>query len=170
MSKSRLVQEVRCLNRAAKLGVKTPVIWLVQMEQLRIFMEFVQGLSLKEFMYSQKVEQVLPLCVQLGTIISRLHLGDITHGDLTTSNVLVDSNNTLVMIDFGLARPNATDEDKAVDLYVLERAFSSTHPGSEKLYQAVLDAYTSHGEDNSKDVITKLEKVRRRGRKRTAVG
>lgn len=32
-------------------------------------------------------------------------------------------------------------EDKAVDLYVLERAFSSTHPDSEPLFAQVLDAY-----------------------------
>jgi len=32
-------------------------------------------------------------------------------------------------------------EDKAVDLYVLERAFASTHPESEPLFSAVLDAY-----------------------------
>ena len=32
-------------------------------------------------------------------------------------------------------------EDKAVDLYVLERAFSSTHPASEPLFAGVLNAY-----------------------------
>ena len=32
-------------------------------------------------------------------------------------------------------------EDKAVDLYVLERAFSSTHPASESLFASVLKAY-----------------------------
>ena len=32
-------------------------------------------------------------------------------------------------------------EDKAVDLYVLERAFASTHPDSEPLFASVLTAY-----------------------------
>lgn len=32
-------------------------------------------------------------------------------------------------------------EDKAVDLYVLERAFGSTHPDSEPLFASVLKAY-----------------------------
>lgn len=32
-------------------------------------------------------------------------------------------------------------EDKAVDLYVLERAFSSTHPQSDQLFNTILDAY-----------------------------
>jgi TP53 regulating kinase-like protein len=33
-----------------------------------------------------------------------------------------------VLIDFGLAHQSTSVEDKAVDLYVLERALSSTHP------------------------------------------
>lgn len=46
-----------------------------------------------------------------------------------------------VLIDFGLAYNSNLIEDKAVDLYVLERAFSSTHPDSEPLFACVLDAY-----------------------------
>ena len=34
-------------------------------------------------------------------------------------------------------------EDKAVDLYVLERAFISTHPEAENLFQKVLEGYQS---------------------------
>jgi TP53 regulating kinase-like protein len=34
------------------------------------------------------------------------------------------------MIDFGLSYTSSLAEDKAVDLYVLERAFLSTHPSS----------------------------------------
>lgn len=33
-------------------------------------------------------------------------------------------------------------EDKAVDLYVLERAFASTHPDSEPMFASVLDSYS----------------------------
>jgi hypothetical protein len=38
-----------------------------------------------------------------------------------------------VLIDFGLSMISTMIDDKAVDLYVLERAFISTHPGSENL-------------------------------------
>ena len=36
-----------------------------------------------------------------------------------------------ILIDFGLSSASNLAEDKAVDLYVLERAFVSTHPNSE---------------------------------------
>ncbi len=44
-----------------------------------------------------------------------------------------DSNQQVVLIDFGLGQMQSIVEDKAVDLYVLERAFLSTHPNSEML-------------------------------------
>ena len=39
----------------------------------------------------------------------------------------------LYAIDFGLSFVSKLAEDKAVDMYVLKRALTSTHPGSEKL-------------------------------------
>ena len=46
-----------------------------------------------------------------------------------------------MLIDFGLSFQSTLVEDKAVDLYVLERAFASTHPDSEPIYEGVLKAY-----------------------------
>ena len=53
------------------------------------------------------------------------------------------SKDSLVLIDFGLASVSSLSEDKAVDLYVLERAFASTHPSSEHLFRRILESYFS---------------------------
>lgn len=75
----------------------------------------------------------------------------------------------IVLIDFGLAAQNSQDEDKAVDLYVLERAFGSTHPEAEEGFKEVLKAYrTSYR--GAAAVLKRLEDVRMRGRKRSMVG
>lgn len=42
-----------------------------------------------------------------------------------------------VLIDFGLSSMSTLQETLAVDLYVLERAFASTHPASEALFAKV---------------------------------
>ncbi|EJT98136.1 hypothetical protein DACRYDRAFT_57900, partial [Dacryopinax primogenitus] len=115
----------------------------------------------------------------IGLEISKMHKADIVHGDLTTSNMMLrllspppatGPASELVMIDFGLAGTSSMVEDKAVDLYVLERAFASTHPDSESLFGGVLDAYRE-GMGKAWDAIYKrLEEVRLRGRKRSMVG
>ena len=41
---------------------------------------------------------------------------------------MIEDTGEVVLIDFGLAISQCSVEDKAVDLYVLERSFISTHP------------------------------------------
>jgi TP53 regulating kinase-like protein len=85
-----------------------------------------------------KKEFLTNVAKSIGAAIGKLHDAEIVHGDLTTSNIMVTEDDgqlttDVVLIDFGLGMMKPTMEDKAVDLYVLERAFISTHPGSEYL-------------------------------------
>jgi TP53 regulating kinase-like protein len=75
----------------------------------------------------------------------------------------------IVLIDFGLATQSIQDEDQAVDLYVLERAFGSTHPQAESLFQEVLKGY-GKSYRKGKMVLKRLEEVRLRGRKKSMLG
>lgn len=111
----------------------------------------------------------------IGSEIAKMHRADVIHGDLTTSNMLLRRPNPpkglqLVLIDFGLAYTSALVEDKAVDLYVLERAFASTHPASESLFASVLKAYEERMGRDWKAISRRLDDVRLRGRKRSMVG
>jgi TP53 regulating kinase-like protein len=74
------------------------------------------------------------------------------------------------MIDFGLAYGSNLVEDKAVDLYVLERAIASTHPTVAKaMFAAVAEAYAREAA-NAGPVLARLADVQLRGRKRDMVG
>lgn len=112
------------------------------------------------------------VCFKVGQNIALLHNGDVIHGDLTSSNLLVqEHNNSLecVVIDFGLSSSSTLIEDKGVDLYVLEKAFLSSHPNSEKLFERLLEGYCKVAKEH-KAVINKLAEIRLRGRKRSMVG
>ena len=79
----------------------------------------------------------------------------------------------LVLIDFGLAgtagNKGVSHEERAVDLYVLERAFEATHPGSRALVEEALRAYKGRCK-TSDSVFQRLAQVRMRGRKRECFG
>ena len=123
---------------------------------------------------------------QIGEQLAEMHCADVIHGDLTTSNVMLRApHHDVVLIDFGLASVSSFWEDKAVDLYVLERAFASTHPASEHLFHQVLDSYAARTTQLTKGKVSKgerqpegawphiharLREVRLRGRKRSMVG
>lgn len=129
--------------------------------------------------------ELVALMRRVGAAVGALHAAGIVHGDLTTSNMMLrpvsrsggDGNieedsvldGEIVIIDFGLASQGQSEEDRAVDLYVLERAFLSTHPRTEKLFGEVLAGY-ARAFKGSKPVLKKLEDVRMRGRKRSMLG
>lgn len=114
------------------------------------------------------------LAQRVGQTLAKMHDEDVIHGDLTTSNMLLrrgpqDKESELVLIDFGLSYISALPEDKGVDLYVLEKAFLSTHPNTELVFEELLKSYAASSK-RSPAVIKKLEEVRLRGRKRSMVG
>ena len=76
---------------------------------------------------------------------------------------------SIYLIDFGLSTISQNVEDKAVDLFVLEKAFICSHPKYEEEFAHVLEGYKVTGEKPS-DVIRRLDKVRARGRKKIAFG
>lgn len=141
-------------------------------------------------------DEVMGLMRRIGEAVGRMHEVGVVHGDLTTSNLMlrhpgrkatngmtnegaswgqeqaagmVSLEGEIVLIDFGLAGQSVQDEDKAVDLYVLERAFGSTHPDVEEGFKEVLRAY-GESYKGARVVLKRLEEVRMRGRKKSMIG
>ena len=141
------------------------------------------------------------LAKQIGSTIGTLHMIGCIHGDLTTSNMMLrqppplpegrhdhpatkrakpnnDNNNNdtrlnITLIDFGLAKNTTSAEERAVDLYVLERALTSTHPHlPSAFFETLLQAYKSslEGQHKAEATLSRLEQVRLRGRKRECFG
>jgi TP53 regulating kinase-like protein len=132
----------------------------------------------------------------IGTTIGRLHSLGVVHGDLTTSNMMLRTSNTsslnnnnnnninITLIDFGLGKNTESAEERAVDLYVLERALLSTHPTlPETFWDVLMESYavaaavgttagtaTNASSAKSQATLTRLEQVRQRGRKRECFG
>lgn len=110
------------------------------------------------------------LFTAIGRVVGLIHRVGVVHGDLTTSNFLVTDRQNVVPVDFGLSTHSTSSEDRAVDLYVLERALQTTHVSDDK-FQLILHEYnkTVPSPENEKS-LKKLEEVRTRGRKRLMIG
>lgn len=160
-------------------GIAAPVVYFVDFSTNCIFLEEItDSVTVREHIAcaqasGRSVECLQPLAEKMGCVLAKMHNEDVIHGDLTTSNMLLKPERSgdlpLLLIDFGLSFVSALPEDKAVDLYVLEKAFLSTHPNTETLFQKLLLSYTSASK-KAPTVIKKLDEVRLRGRKRSMVG
>lgn len=173
----RTSQEVRSIARCRKAGILTPIVYFVDYISHKIYMENIEnGILVKDvingMLANSQESQLSVLAEKLGTLLGQMHSIDVIHGDLTTSNLLLKDGTDLVLIDFGLSYISSLVEDKGVDLYVLERALLSSHPSTEYFFQNVLKSYSKAVDSNEKaqEIITKLDEVRLRGRKRVMVG
>lgn len=173
LTKNRMGQEARSMARSRRHGVRAPAVYHLDFERRLIFMEYItEGVLIKEYINSVVSDRdaVVEVMQMIGSVLARLHDANVIHGDLTTSNMIVETTSKqITLIDFGLSYVSALPEDKGVDLYVLERAFLSTHPSTEELFQQLLDSYTAASK-NSQAVVKKLDEVRLRGRKRKMIG
>lgn len=220
LNSQRLASEVRCIAKCRGAGVDVPCVYFVDTVGLKIVMERVQGVTVKEFLWSTErsggggvarssaglvsessiaaaeasaaakatthEEARSAVSRAMGRSIAVLHSKGLVHGDLTTSNMMLRElkieradlggprggersqgatgeeaeerraivhpdgrrhyAERVVLIDFGLGGGNASVDDKAVDLYVLERAMLSTHPNSQPLFDEVTAAYLKQSE------------------------
>lgn len=180
LTSRRIAQEARMLLRLRKAGIRVPAVYMVDLSRNVLIMEYVAGQTLKAFLQQGNRQDGIGEAVmrEAGRQVARMHKCDVVHGDLTTGNIMVVNDKgrrdggaelSAVLIDFGLSAGNATEEDIAVDLYVLERAVISAHSESaQPLNEAFLESYSL--ELKRPAVLKRLIEVRSRGRKRDMTG
>ncbi|XP_067645279.1 EKC/KEOPS complex subunit TP53RK [Eurosta solidaginis] len=185
ITRNRIKAETKAATRCKNAGILAPRILHADLNTRKIYMEYFENaITAKDYIqrvvqeYKDSSDEVLnEFCTRIGSIIGKLHRNNIIHGDLTTSNILINPKGDdilkqyeIALIDFGLSHYNQGVEDKAVDLYVLERALLSTHSEQPYLFGKILTAYRQECGKNENAVVSKFEEVRARGRKRNMIG
>ena len=76
---------------------------------LYIAMEFVQGVSLKQFIMQQNlsIRSSLEIILQVAYALLHLHTHGVIHRDLKPENILITENGQIKVIDFGIAQLHA---------------------------------------------------------------
>ncbi|KAF7635652.1 hypothetical protein Mgra_00004895 [Meloidogyne graminicola] len=101
---------------------------------------------------------------QLVKAAESLTYGCIKYADLSQSRIAdyifsfdrEDKDLDLIFIDFGLSQFSQKPEDKAVDLYVLERAIKSAHVGMDFLMIKALQVIYNEGGKDVENVLSRL--------------
>lgn len=162
----RTVQEPETIHRAKEAGVPTPTIFMVDVAEANIIMEFIEGKQVKQVLDSLSSGERRSLCRHIGGRIGRLHSQGIIHGDLTTSNMILTPDGRVVFVDFGLSELSTELEVRGVDLHLMKRAFQSTHfRYVRESFEAVMEGYAEvMGEELTEDVLEKIRVIEGRGR------
>jgi TP53 regulating kinase-like protein len=162
----RTVHEPQLMNDAKRAGVLTPAIFMVDVADGSIVMEFIEGKQVKQVLSGLSGEEQDKLSFIMGDLVARLHLFGLIHGDLTTSNMMMDCSGRVFLIDFGLGEKSMELEARGVDLHLLKRALQSTHfEIADKCFAGVLRGYSAFlGRDIAGKVMEKVKEIEKRGR------
>ncbi|PWB85661.1 tRNA N6-adenosine threonylcarbamoyltransferase [Methanobrevibacter woesei] len=159
--KARTKLEAKLLSDVKKAGVVTPILYDVNLHDKTILMEEIKGDLVKDIINED-------LAYEIGENIAKFHNLNIIHGDITSSNMMVNDKNQLVFIDFGLGRYSDLFEDKAVDLLVLKKSLQSIDYNTAiKIFDKVLEGYADEYNDDSlnrEQIIKKINEIESRGR------
>jgi len=162
----RTVHEPQLIHEAKAAGVPTPLIYMVNVAESSITMEYIEGQQVKQLLNKVSKAKRHDICVKIGESIAKLHTHGLIHGDLTTSNMILSTKGKLFFVDFGLGEKNGELEAQGVDLHLLKRALQSTHYLFwEDCFQNVLCGYTSVlGVELAEKVYEKIREIEKRGR------
>jgi bifunctional N6-L-threonylcarbamoyladenine synthase / protein kinase Bud32 len=167
LRKKRTKKEAKLLGEAKRCGVKTPIIYDIDKEENAIVMESLDGTIVKEI-FEDLNDSVKPniaienLCEKIGKNIAKLHNCNIIHGDLTSSNMILQ-NNHVYFIDFGLGMNSDLVEDKGVDLLVFKKAIAGIHHNiADDCFKSIQKGY--HDALDYNEVFIKIKEIEHRGR------
>lgn len=154
LRKTRTKKEAKLFSDVKRIGVKVPILFDVK--NFTMEMEFVEGIKLKDFLNKNNYRK---FCGKIGEDVAKMHLADIIHGDLTTSNIIIRKGE-IYFIDFGLGVETKNPEQKAADLLTLLQNFKSVHPEF-NCWKYFLCVYKRKETERILEVFEKMLKRRR---------
>ena len=158
----RTKTEVKLIRESRSAGVRTPIIYDVDLEKGTIIMEKINGIKVKDLI-EKEPNMRDEIYKKIGECLAKLHSSKICHGDLTTSNMIYSDTKELCFIDFSLGSNKCDIESMGVDIHLLERTFNSSHPSEKNGFEKILKSYCASME-KYKEVLKKVEDIKSRAR------
>lgn len=157
----RTIREAKMISEVKSFGVNTPLVYFVDQNKFKIYMQFVPG----ELVRDLPNKMIIKTCEKIGKIIGTLHKNGIMHGDVTTSNFILASDK-LIILDFGLAQRTERIEDHAIDLRLFKEVLNSAHVVIvNQAWSSFLRGYGKIvGNSRKEKVISQVSDIEKRGR------
>lgn len=160
LRKQRTKAEAKLMEKVRQI-INVPKIKKV--EESKITLDYIKGKKLSDNLDKLPKKLANKVCKKIGESIAKLHDNNIIHGDLTTSNIILDKNNNVWFIDFGLGFHSERIEDKSVDLHLIKQALEAKHFKNFKDYWKNIETGYKTSKKYKK-TLEQLKKVESRGR------
>ena len=158
----RTRMEARLLQEARSCGVPTPIVYDIDLVNAELWMQEIEGPRAKDALAAADGGEVRRICEEIGRMVARLHSNGMTHGDLTTSNMVLQDGKVW-FIDLSLGTKAASLEELGVDMHLLREAFQSAHSDMMYAYEIITETYVKEF-PGGREVLAKVRDIEERGR------
>jgi len=166
LRRERTRTEARLLVDARRLGVRTPILYDVDLAHHRLTLEEIPGPTLKQLLEDPTIppESLDSAARSFGNALGVLHAGGISHGDLTSSNVLFPEGPTgpPAFLDLSMGSRSPGVEELGIDLHLVEEDLKALHPRADALVRAFLEGYEAGNPRGAKEVRQRARAIRGR--------
>jgi Kae1-associated kinase Bud32 len=168
LRRSRTRTEARLLVDARHIGVRTPIIYDLDLTKHRIVLEALDGPTLKELLERSR-DDPAPLLAPVrafGEGLGTLHAGGISHGDLTSSNVMFPEGpgGPPAFIDLSMGSRSPGVEELGIDLHLVEEDLRALHPKGDTLLESFFEGYAAGNPTGAAEVRARAKEIRGRVR------
>ena len=167
LTRQRLSAEARVLGKLQSIGFPSPSIIDIDQSQAWILKSRIEGAPLYDHLKSGSAG--IESLQHLGALVRRLHEAEVSHGDLTTHNVVISIDGLPYLIDFGLSRQSPELEHLGLDLQVLNECLTASHSSIVGGIEAVSEGYIEEESDTKNtwpaaQVVERFQKITSRVR------
>ena len=161
----RLRIESRMILSALNNNIHVPALISADLQSFTLELEKINGDNFGTFLSNSQSSNESTLThnflKEFGHMVAKLHNIEIIHGDLTPLNVLIRKDNTMFIIDFGLAFYSNEVKDKAMDLFILYGALK-IYSHFDSLFEGFLEGYRIANDQVL--IIDYFDKLTKKGR------
>jgi len=168
LRRERTLTEARLLVDARRLGVRTPILYDIDLVHHRLTLEEIPGPTLKQLLEDPALpsDDLESAIRSFGNALGRLHAGGLSHGDLTSSNVLYPAgpNGPPAFLDLSMGSRSPGVEELGIDLHLVEEDLRALHANADHLVRVFLEGYAVGNPTGSADVRKRAKEIRGRVR------
>ncbi len=168
LRRERTRTEARLLVDARRLGVRTPIVYDIDLPRHRLILEELPGPTLRQLLEDPALpaSSLIAAVRGFGLALGRLHAGSIAHGDLTSSNVLFPGGplRPPAFLDLSMGSRNPGVEELGIDLHLVEEDLRALHSNADQLVRSFHEGYSEGNPSGEAAVRARAKAIRGRVR------
>jgi N6-L-threonylcarbamoyladenine synthase/protein kinase Bud32 len=143
LRRERTKREARILNLIKALGINAPYVLDIDLREGIMEISFIDGKNLREIFEEIPENERYRIDDVIGLYIAKMHKKGISHGDITTSNIMYDGMNVYI-IDPSMGDLNSKVEELGTDLHLLKESFLSAHSNLMVDFERIIQSYLKY--------------------------